>query len=268
MHRSRCMTPVWRPQSFGRRHQKGGFRIGGVFAAFAGARLLCNVPAGLLADRCGRRLLLIGSPLLMALGGSSGLATGVAGMCAIGVLAPACPAATWALLTGTRCSSFRSCTGPLAPSTTFLVRMASDCIPALRTLQILIAGRLHNMGKGHSGPLETIRCNRKMAIPCCRQGGRRAVAQLRAAGGGVGGHGGGRRRGVGRAGAVVGRHQPASNQSPDARRQPGETLQALISDRGHERKLFVSCANLGHIMKAVPRLAQPSPPARHDGRGH
>ena len=96
------MTAVWRLQSFGHRHQKGGFRIGGVFAAFAGARLLCNVPAGLLADRCGRRLLLVGSPLLMALGESLELTAGVAGMCAIGVLAPACPAATWGLLTGTR----------------------------------------------------------------------------------------------------------------------------------------------------------------------
>ena len=96
------MTSVWRLQSFGRRHQKGGFRIGGVFAAFAGARLLCNIPAGLLADRCGRRLLLIGSPLLMALGESSGCTAGVAGLCAVGVSAPACLAATWPLLIGAR----------------------------------------------------------------------------------------------------------------------------------------------------------------------
>ena len=43
--------------------------MGATLSVYAIARLLMNIPAGLLADRYGRRPLLITGPLITALGG-------------------------------------------------------------------------------------------------------------------------------------------------------------------------------------------------------
>ncbi len=52
--------------------------IGATVTAFGLARLVTNVPAGLLADRRGRRMLLVGGPLVTAVGmAASGLANGI-----------------------------------------------------------------------------------------------------------------------------------------------------------------------------------------------
>ena len=42
--------------------------VGLTLTVFALARLILNVPAGLIADRCGRRVLLIGGPILTSIG--------------------------------------------------------------------------------------------------------------------------------------------------------------------------------------------------------
>ena len=42
--------------------------VGATFAVFGLARLVTNVPAGLMADRSGRRRLLVGGPLITAVG--------------------------------------------------------------------------------------------------------------------------------------------------------------------------------------------------------
>lgn len=51
-------------------------QIGSIISAFAFARILINVPAGYFSERFGRRLLLVGGPLIM---GIASLLTGVAG---------------------------------------------------------------------------------------------------------------------------------------------------------------------------------------------
>jgi len=46
----------------------GASGIGAAYSVFALARIACNVPAGMLGDRYGRRLLLIGGALIIAVG--------------------------------------------------------------------------------------------------------------------------------------------------------------------------------------------------------
>ena len=52
--------------------------VGLTLTVFALARLILNIPAGIIADRCGRRVLLVGGPVLTSIGMfGSGLATGI-----------------------------------------------------------------------------------------------------------------------------------------------------------------------------------------------
>ena len=56
--------------------------VGLTLTVFAFARLILDVPAGLIADRYGRRILLIGGPLITAIGMfGSGQADGLMGWC-------------------------------------------------------------------------------------------------------------------------------------------------------------------------------------------
>ena len=73
-HSSISLTQVWAmlrhsvlAQSFG----VGAAAVGATLTVYATARLLMNIPAGLLADRFGRRPLLVWGPAITAAGASA-----------------------------------------------------------------------------------------------------------------------------------------------------------------------------------------------------
>ena len=50
----------------------GAAAVGSTISVYAIARLMMNLPAGMLADRCGRKPLLVWGPLITAVGGAAG----------------------------------------------------------------------------------------------------------------------------------------------------------------------------------------------------